>query len=369
MARSLKSRGFDTTTSPIYAYAEYTYLGSGSIVKIAHPQVTGGLTLNYGDATGSPAGWDRFGRVIDHKWGSDADANKLDRFQHTYDNVSRRLTSDRTYTGAPTNRDEQYTYDNLHRLRNMKRGTLSGGAIANNQSTLQIDWNALDALGNWRSWRWDLNGGNPAYITQGRLHNKANEIDVNNNDADAAGASIIQTGGSGSTMNWQDPTYDKTGNMKSGPRPGAETTAASNLVTTYDAWNRLVTVKSGSGGTTTLAEYQFDGMHQRVVKLKPNGANWDRVDYYYNGAGQVLEERTATALANKTTVATVPKYQWVWDLRYQDAPILRDENKDADGDCIDGTDVRLYYVQDANWNTTALITTAGAVAERYAYNP
>jgi RHS repeat-associated protein len=97
--------------------------------------------------------------------------------------------------------------------------------------------------------------------------------------------------------------------------------------------------------------------------------NWDRVDYFYSGADQVVEERSATALADKVTVATVPKYQWVWDLRYLDAPVLRDENKDGDNDCIDGTDVRLYYAQDANFNTTALITTAGAVTERYAYNP
>jgi RHS repeat-associated protein len=349
-------------------YAQYAYLGQGSVVRVTHPQVTGGLTLDYGIDTGSPAGWDRFGRVIDHKWGSTADPNKFDRFQHTYDNMSRRLTSDRTYTGAPTNRDEQYAYDNLHRLINMKRGTLSGGTISNNNSTLIHDWPALDERGNWRSWRTSPGGkANPTYSTQARAHNKANEIDVDDNDANAAGASITQTGGSG--MDWVDPQYDKAGNLKNGPKPGAETAAASRLHLTYDAWNRLVKVQADSSGSpgTTIAEYQYDGSHRRIVKLKPNGANWDRVDYFHADGNQVLEERWATALTDKVTVASVPKFQWVWDPRYPDAPILRDENKDGDGDCTDGTDERLYFVQDINWNTTALVTTAGSVVERYAY--
>src|SRR6185436_18297438 len=130
-------------------------------------------------------------------------------------------------------------------------------------------------------------------------------------------------------------------------------------------------VKADAAGApgSTIAEYQYDGTHQRIVKLKPNGANWDRVDYYYNHRAQVLEERTLTNTPSKTVVATVPKFQWVWDLRHLDSPILRDENKDGDGDCVDGTDERLYYVNDANHNTTALVSTAGAVVERYAYDP
>jgi RHS repeat-associated protein len=351
-------------------FAQYTYLGQRSVVRVDHPGITGGLALDYGINAGSPAGWDRFGRLIDHKWGSTADPNKLDRFQHTYDNASQRLTSDRTYTGAPTNRDEQYAYDNLHRLVNMRRGTLSGGTISNTNSTLIHDWPAMETQGNWRSWRTSPGGkNNPTYSTQARSHNKANEIDVDDNDANAAGASITQTSGTG--MDWIDPQYDKSGNLKNGPRPGAETAAASRLHLSFDAWNRLTKVQADSGGVpgATIVEYQYDGLHRRIVKLKPNGANWDRRDYFYNASWQVVEERELLNTPSKTTEATVPKYQWVWDLRYVDAPVLRDENKDGDGDCVDGTDERLYYLQDANFNVTALVTPAGAVAERYAYDP
>jgi RHS repeat-associated protein len=55
--------------------------------------------------------------------------------------------------------------------------------------------------------------------------------------------------------------------------------------------------------------------------------------------------------------------------RYIDAPILRDQNKDGDNSCIGANDQRLYYCNDANYNTTALVSTAGAVVERYAYTP
>jgi len=63
------------------------------------------------------------------------------------------------------------------------------------------------------------------------------------------------------------------------------------------------------------------------------------------------------------------QYQYVWSLRYIDAPILRDENKDADGDSTDGSDERIHYLTDANMNVVALVDKNAAVLERYAYDP
>ncbi len=344
-------------------FAQWTYQGLGRIQKVEHPQ--NGLTLSYGTG-GNPTGWDRFGRVLQQNWGTNAAPLQYEAFTYTYDRMSNPLTKDRTTSGGPTDRDEQYTYDGLHRLKTMKRGTLAGTSIANTASTFNAEWNALESLGNWRTNRWDANGGvgsggTIAWTTQTRKHNKANEIDVNNNDADAAGASIT-----GTNANWVDPVYDKSGNMKSAPVPNAETTRHHY---TYDAWNRLVKVQADNAGVpgTTVAEYQYDGRTYRTCKLVANGGNWDRTDYYYNTSWQVLEERTLTT-ASKTTVATAIKYQYVWDLRYIDALVLRDENKDADGDCIDGTDQRLYYVQDANYNVTTLVDVSGAVVERVQYD-
>jgi len=75
----------------------------------------------------------------------------------------------------------------------------------------------------------------------------------------------------------------------------------------------------------------------------------------------------------------VPASPGVWDPRYIDAPILRDEDKNSDGDCTDAAtgiqgsnsgDEHLYYCQDANFNTTALVDGYdGAVVERYMHDP
>ena len=64
-----------------------------------------------------------------------------------------------------------------------------------------------------------------------------------------------------------------------------------------------------------------------------------------------------------------PEVQYVWSRRYIDAPVLRDENKDADDDCFDGSDERLYYTTDANMNVTALLDTGGDAVERYSCDP
>ncbi len=78
-------------------------------------------------------------------------------------------------------------------------------------------------------------------------------------------------------------------------------------------------------------------------------------DLYYSAAWQVLEERVGGQV----------KAQYVWSPVYVDALILR--NRDTNGD---GTlDDRLYVVQDANYNVTALFDNAGNVVERYVYDP
>ena len=63
--------------------------------------------------------------------------------------------------------------------------------------------------------------------------------------------------------------------------------------------------------------------------------------------------------------AVNPLKQFVWDLRYVDAPVVRFHDADTDG-TIDDT---LYYTTDANMNVTALLDTGGDAVERYVYNP
>ena len=117
----------------------------------------------------------------------------------------------------------------------------------------------------------------------------------------------------------------------------------------------------------------------------PNGVDHYR-HFYYNAGWQILETRKATS-ENTEPETLNPEVQYVWSLRYIDAPILRDENGNADGDCTDDPgDERLYYTTDANtclpkpacrtgrpWrrqmNVTALTNTGGDAQERYVYDP
>ena len=133
----------------------------------------------------------------------------------------------------------------------------------------------------------------------------------------------------------------------------------------YDAWNRMVKVTDNSD--VTIAEYRYDGLNQRIVKLLPNGeTNWDRTDFYYNANWQCLEERYG-ANQQKDILPTNTKIQWLWSVQYIDAPVLRWRDT---SDPPDGTlDETLYYCNDANMNVTTLINTDGSVAERYVYDP
>jgi len=77
--------------------------------------------------------------------------------------------------------------------------------------------------------------------------------------------------------------------------------------------------------------------------------------FYYSEQWQVLEER----VGGQTTV------QYVWSPVYVDAMVLRDRDSDGDGTL----DERLWVVQDANYNVTAIFDNSGNVVERYIYDP
>ncbi len=175
-----------------------------------------------------------------------------------------------------------------------------------------------------------------------------------------------------------DIDHDKAGNMILVPKIPLPGFAPGRFVCKYDAWNRLTAVYEDDGTTpghwdetdTKVAEYRYDGLNRRITKLVPNAQspdNWDRTDYYYNEGWQVLEERTVSNLTDPETVAEDPHVQYVWDVRYIDAPICR--FRDADGSSGNGLEETLYYTTDANFNVTALIDPAdGGVVERYLYD-
>jgi RHS repeat-associated protein len=64
--------------------------------------------------------------------------------------------------------------------------------------------------------------------------------------------------------------------------------------------------------------------------------------------------------------ATTADQQYVWGQRYLDELVERD--RDADANSGNGLEERLYALQDANYNVTAVANTLGVVQERYAYS-
>ncbi|MCX5673920.1 MAG: autotransporter-associated beta strand repeat-containing protein [Planctomycetota bacterium] len=330
-------------------FVAYTYLGAGTITQVEHPAVEGGLTLTYGSA-GNYTGWDRFSRVVDQKWQTGGETPTIiDRFQYTYDYNSNRTSRDVTAAGAPTNLDEYYTYDDLDRLASFKRGTLSGGEITHANSTFEQEWDILDSLGNWQEFSEDADGGGESQAQdQSRTHDEANEL----------------TGITGN-LNWVDPLHDDAGNMILAPRPGQESCSCEALILVYDGWNRLAKVYKDSnsnraldtGSDTLVATYAYDGQGRRVTRT----AGETTTHYFFNENWQVLETRVGTD--------PDPLDQYVWDVRYVDAPVVRFHNGNTDEDYDDPEDNILYYTQDANWNVTALVDSGtGAVVERYIYS-
>ena len=162
--------------------------------------------------------------------------------------------------------------------------------------------------------------------------------------------------------------YSTTGNL---------TTDAQGRTLAYNAWNRLVSVRNATG--TEVARYEFDGLNRRVVEqvgtlASPAAATAAIRDVYYSQDWQALEERVRTS---PSQVATTADTRFIWSPVYVDAMVARDRNADANTTTgTGGLEQRVYALQDANWNTTAIIAasgvpgvSAGNVINRFAYTP
>jgi RHS repeat-associated protein len=312
---------------------EETYLGLGTVVKRAHPQ--SGVDLTYINQSGGSTdagdqytGLDRFGRVADQAWLNNATQTYTDRFQYFngtqygYDRDGNRLYRNNLVNTAF---GELYHasgsgngYDNLNQLTAFSRGTLTastqGGPLDTISSPVHSQTVTMDAVGNFTAATTDAQTVNLTY-------NPQNEI------------TSISVGSM--------PAYDSNGNM---------TTDQSGKHLVFDAWNRLVQVSSGG---SPVATYSYDAMGRRLQENENSVLR----DLYYSSDWQVIEERVPAGQAGTV--------QNVWSPVYVDALVLRDRDTNGNGTLNE----RLYVQQDANWNVTAVVSTAGAVQERYVEDP
>ena len=153
------------------------------------------------------------------------------------------------------------------------------------------------------------------------------------------------------------PTYDANGNMISDQNGNTYV---------YDAWNRLVEVKNAAGAV--IAQYTYDARGYRVTESYPQGGSGvpaGTTNYiYYDANWQVIETRTnGTAASNVTS-------QMVWSAAYINSAVLQDSYSGG----VIQPNSRLYFTQDANWDTTAVIgynsiTQTWGVVQRYVYSP
>ncbi len=298
---------------------QYSYLGLSTIVARNHPQTGINLTLigasgSVGSGGDQYVGFDQFGRVVNQNWVNSA-GTTVDGYTYTNDQNSNVTAKNNVLNSAYS---ETYCYDLLDRLTAVTRG---GAAYQS--------WN-LDSQGNWSSST--TNG-----TTQTRTANAQNQI---------TSVSGLLT-----------PVYDSNGNM---------TTDQNGNKLAYDAWNRLISVTNSSG--QIIAAYTYDARGYRVSESYPVGGNGvaaGTVNYIYYDAGwQAIETRTnGTANSNVTS-------QMVWSAAYINAAILQDTYSAG----VIQPNSRLYFLQDANWDTTAVVgfnSTAGTwgVTQRYVYSP
>jgi RHS repeat-associated protein len=250
----------------------------------------------------------------------------IDRYGYSCDRRGSRLTRSNALAAAFS---EVYGYDPLNQLQSSVRGTFA-------LPTASQRWQ-FDALGNWTTVTTDG-------VDQCRAANAQNELTQ-------VGSTVL--------------TYSATGNM---------TTDAQGRTLVYDAWNRLVSISNASA--TQIAAYQYDGMNRRIVEqVVATGVSSAPVrDLFYSQAWQVLEERIRTSGGDIPATADI---RYVWSRVYVDALVARDRNADNSAETGPaGLEERVYALQDANCNTTAVLVAsgvpgfgAGEVINRFAYTP
>ncbi|MDB5348633.1 MAG: repeat-associated core domain protein, partial [Schlesneria sp.] len=325
--------------------ANYSFVGLGAYVVVDYTQPDVKYTLVDLSGSNDPdpgdiySGWDRFGRVKDCRWYDYGHSTEVARLKYGYGRTSDRLwRADLVAQSLGKNFDELYSYDGLHRLKDMQRGLLNGSNMAVTSPNFAQCW-TLDSTSNWYGFREAATGGS-ATLGQSRTANQVNEISGITNSVGSV---------------WITPAYDAAGNTTTLPQPADPTTS---YTATYDAWNRLVRLVDATS-SNTVQQNVYDARMFRTKRLDyTSGTLLETRHFFYTPEWQSLEERLGT---NPNTAS--PERQQVWGQRYVDDFVLRDRDVNGDGTLGE----RFYSAQDASWNTVVLVDAAASAEERYSY--
>jgi len=125
----------------------------------------------------------------------------------------------------------------------------------------------------------------------------------------------------------------------------------------YDAWNRLVLVRSSTDADITIQTAEFDGLGRRMKKVATTSGDLDGTTVYiYDAvaasapAGRICETRDGSG----NMVA-----QFIHSAQYIDELVMMQAAGKGD----------LYIHQDANWNVIGVTDLGGNLIERYVLTP
>lgn len=206
-----------------------------------------------------------------------------------------------------TAHSETYQYDDLYRLIDYKVGPLGSSAPA---LVTQTTYH-LDEVGNWNS---RVTDG----LTETRQHNTANELT-------ATDGAPLAYDGNGNLIGDQVYTYD------------------------YDEENRLVRVtRKGNRRVPAreVAEYQYDALGRRVVKIASPFGPTVETRYFYDD-DRIIEEQNLASVTGTTYVYG----------NYTDEVLAMNQRGQS-----------YYYHQNAQWSIAAMTDSAANVVERYSYD-
>ena len=175
----------DNDGDPGSTLAAYTYLGAG-LPSPANGRGAGGegivvedfqqpdVKLDYfGGTSGTYAGFDNFGRVVQQLWRDYGASQDRDKFTYGYDRAGNRLYREHC---VPSAKDEFYTYDGVYQLTVSQRGDLNAGKTAISGTPAREEDFTLDPTGNWSAYVQKTNGTTD--LNQSRNHNVVNEITI-----------------------------------------------------------------------------------------------------------------------------------------------------------------------------------------------
>jgi len=259
--------------------------------------------------------------------------NNLGSWNYGYDAASNPIYETATgHTMRQLESSRSYAYDTLNRLTNaLVTDSQAWAGLAQSTTTY-----SYDDLGN------RISHSNRGAAAIGHGHDKANRM---------------------TALDSVNPAYDLAGNLTLAFSEDRGTSYKYR----YDHLNRLTGLYD-STNTTRVAAFVYDAFGRRIESAEDVNGNTQR--YYYDGANEV-----ASINEDGTTLA-----HWVHGLSYIDERVMMWTENRYDGhisltggppysNIYTNLQRPYYYTIDRMYNARALVDRAGALVERYVYDP